>query len=378
MKYAPVMWNHARAFGQPLAAAGEDVRYLLTESYQWMVGRNRSDIEFIKSTKKSNPVSDLSSFLRKGGIDQVRQAFAQNRPRLVLFVNFNQLVDRILIREARRANPRVRIIVLIHEPYTEDKLVYGRKRAALLYFYEKLTFGLAQRADAVILPSNNAEQTWKKYSGGIGRDTRMIPLPFVDEAPTSQAKRTHISFVGQIAHAHQKGLDLFLEMVEHAPTVDPELRFRIVTGDETNALLKKLSPRARERLEIITGSPLADATIHEALRSSLVVTILQRRVMQSGTLPVAMMNATPVLVTGLVGLTQFVNDRQNGRIVEFNSTAEERLLVLREMLRDLSNMSLAARRYYEETFDSRNVTPHIPWLLGTREAVEPRPLPIQN
>lgn len=378
MKYAPVMWNHARAFGQPLATAGQDVRYLLTESYQWMTGPNRGDIETIESPKTSNPLSSLARFLRRGGATQVRKAFTQSKPRLVIFVNFNQFVDRVVIREARRANPEVRIILLIHEPYTEDKRVYGRKRATLLYFYEKLTLGLARRADSLILPSRNAEETWQKHSGRLNRDTRMIPLPFVDESPSSEADRTHISFVGQIAHAHQKGLDLFLEMIECASATHPNLRFRVVTGDDTQALLNQVSAEGRERLEVITGSPLSDEAIHEALRSSLVVTILQRRVMQSGTLPVAMMNGTPVLVTGLNGLTQFVEDGKNGRVTALNSTAEERLDILQEMVSDLSNMSRAARRYYEDTFDSRNVAIHIPWLLGINENGTLSSLPIQE
>ena len=151
-----------------------------------------------------------------------------------------------------------------------------------------------------------------------------------------------------------------------------------MTGDDTQALLNQVSAEGRERLEVITGSPLSDEAIHEALRSSLVVTILQRRVMQSGTLPVAMMNGTPVLVTGLNGLTQFVEDGENGRVTALNSTAEERLDILQEMVSDLSNMSRAARRYYEDTFDSRNVAIHIPWLLGINENGTLSSLPIQE
>ena len=378
MKYAPVMWNIARAFGQPLATAGEDVRYLLTDSYRWMVDPHRTDIETVESSKTANPLTSLASFIRKGGVTQVRHAFAQSKPRLVVFMNFNQLVDRLIIREARRANPKVRIVLLVHEPYTEDKNVYGRKRAALLYFYEKLTLGLARRADSVILPSWNAEETWQKHSRGLNRDTRTIPLPFVDESPTSQPNRTHISFVGQITHAHQKGLDLFIEMVECASKTHPELRFRIVTGDDTQSLLDQISPEGRERLEIITGNPLSDETIQDSLRSSVAVTILQRRVMQSGSLPIAMMNGTPVLVTPLRGLTQFVEEGQNGRIVGLDSTPEERLLVLQEMVSNLPTMSQAARRYYEDTFDSRNVASHIPWLLGIDEKATEPALPAQE
>ncbi|MDG2051205.1 MAG: glycosyltransferase [Myxococcota bacterium] len=373
MKYAPVMWNHARAFGQPLAGAEHEVRYLLAGSYQWMVGPERNDVDTVELPKTSNPLLSLAAFLQKGGPAQIRRSFSQNTPRLVIIVNFNQLVDRLIIREARKANPKVRIVLLIHEPHTEDKRVYGWKRSILLFFYEKFTRGLARRADALILPSPSAHETWKKYSGRIKSESKMIPLPFVDESLASQPIRTHISFVGQIAHAHQKGLDLFLEMIEAASRTHPELRFRIVTGDDTASVLSSLSQKGRKQLEVITGNPLSDKKIHEAVRSSLVVTILQRRVMQSGTLPVAMMNGTPALVTDLQGLTQFIEDHKNGRVVALNSTAEERLLVLTEMLENLPAMSLASRTCYEETFDSRNVTSHIPWLLhGKDRSDQPR------
>ena len=167
-------------------------------------------------------------------------------------------------------------------------------------------------------------------------------------------------------------------MVKCASKTHPELRFRIVTGDDTQSLLNQISPEARERLEVITDSPLSDETIQNAIRSSTVVTILQRRVMQSGSLPVAMMNGTPVLVTALRGLTQFVEEGQNGRVVALHSTPEERLLILQEMVNNLSTMSPAARRYYEDTFDSRNVTPHIPWLLGIGEDAAEPALPVQE
>ena len=167
-------------------------------------------------------------------------------------------------------------------------------------------------------------------------------------------------------------------MVECASKTHPELRFRIVTGDDTQSLLDQISPEGRERLEIITGNPLSDETIQDSLRSSVAVTILQRRVMQSGSLPIAMMNGTPVLVTPLRGLTQFVEEGQNGRIVGLDSTPEERLLVLQEMVSNLPTMSQAARRYYEDTFDSRNVASHIPWLLGIDEKATEPALPAQE
>ena len=374
MKYAPVMWNIARAIGRPLVEEGHRTRYLLSGAYDWMTGSKQpqTDVDLISTRNASNPLMSLAGFYRSGGTNQVRKAFAKAPPRILIFVNLDQFVDRFIIREAKKANPHVRIILLIHEPYTEDKKVYGWKRAGLLFVYEALTRSLIRSSAALILPSPYAARTWEKHSSRIETDFRMIPLPYLDEHCSQDLPRTHISFVGQIKHAHQKGLDLFLELVEFSAREGNDLQFRLVTGNNTDDCLKELSPAAQAKLEVVTGKPLTDAMIHKALRSSFVAVALQRRVMQSGAVPIAMMNGTPMLVSQLPGLTQFIQEGENGRSSPLQSSTKERVRVLQEIQQNIASMSLSARRYYEENFDSQNVRKHVPWLLG--EPVTGRPV----
>ena len=373
MKYAPVMWNIARAIGNSLVEEGHQTRYLLSGAYDWMTNAEepRADVELISTRNASNPLMSLAGFYSSGGAQQVRKAFAKDPPRILIFVNLDQFVDRVIIREAKKANPHVRIILLIHEPYTEDKKVYGWKRAGLLLVYEALTRSLIRNSAALILPSPHAAQTWKNHSGRIETDFRMMPLPYLDERCPQDLPRTHISFVGQIKHAHQKGLDLFLELIEFSAQEGNDLQFRLVTGNNTDECLKELSPAARSKLEVVTGTPLTDAMINKALRSSFVAVALQRRVMQSGSVPIAMMNGTPMLVSQLPGLTQFIQEGENGMSSPLQSSTEERVRILQDIQQNIDSMSRSARRYYEENFDSQNVRQHIPWLLGEPGAHRP-------
>ena len=54
---------------------------------------------------------------------KLKHAFAVDPPVLLVLLNLNQLVDRELIRLARHANPRARVVLLLHEPHTKEKLI---------------------------------------------------------------------------------------------------------------------------------------------------------------------------------------------------------------------------------------------------------------
>lgn len=370
LKYAPVMWSIGRALGEPIAAAGLPVRYLLAGDYAWLTGSDRADAEILPTRDTANPLASLMAFVRSGAFARIRRAFAEHPPRVLVVVNLNQLVDRVLVRLARRANPQVRVVLMLHEPYTEDKLVYGWRRSLLLVVFERLTRGLARRADAIVLPSANALRAYRHYYSGVAAAVGVIDLPLVDEACPDECERRYVSFLGQISHAHQKGLDLFLEMVA-AATGEADVEYRIITGNDTAALADSLDERALERLDVVSERPLSDAVIHRALRESLMVVILQRRVMQSGALPMALMNGTPVIVSDLPGLTQFVEHGDTGWVVPVESDLATRLGAVEEIRARMPAMAERCRLYFEKTFSTASVSRHVPWLLGESDPPDP-------
>lgn len=364
LKYSPVMWNHGRGLGEPVGQEGFPIRYLLASGYDWLCEDSELDVDLISLGDDSNPLLSLLSFFASGAPRKLRGLFHAHPPSMLLFVNFNPLIDRIVVRIARRANPKARIVALFHEPHTEEKLVYGWKRALLLTAYEFLSKRMVRLSDAVILPSENAGDTFHRFIPSFRGDSRVIPLVYVDVACGENLDRRFVSFVGQIGNAHQKGLDLFIEMVEENVRRSGDLAFQLVTGQSPQRLLESLSAEARASLKVVHADRLTDEAISRAIRESLAVVLLQRRVMQSGALPMALMNGTPVLVSRLAGFTEFVEEGRTARILPVDSSLDQRFNALDEIRENIDFMAPLCRRSYEEKFDSRCVAEHVPFLVG--------------
>jgi glycosyltransferase involved in cell wall biosynthesis len=364
LKYSPVMWNHGRGLGEPVGQAGFPIRYLLASGYDWLCEDSELDVDLISLGGDSNPLLSLLSFFTSGAPRKLRDLFRAHPPSMLLFVNFNPLIDRIVVRIARGANPRARIVALFHEPHTEEKLVDGWKRALLLTAYEFLSKRIVRLSDAVILPSENARDTFHRFIPSFRGDSRVIPLVYVDVACGENLDRRFVSFVGQIGNAHQKGLDLFIEMVEENVRRSGDLAFQLVTGQSPQRLLESLSAEARASLKVVHAEQLTDEAISRAIRESLAVVLLQRRVMQSGALPMALMNGTPVLVSRLKGFTEFVEEGRTARILPVDSSLDQRFNAIGEIRENIDFMAPLCRRSYEEKFDSRCVAEHVPFLMG--------------
>ncbi|MCH2185129.1 glycosyltransferase, partial [Myxococcota bacterium] len=297
-------------------------------------------------------------------LKRLRELFQEHPPSTLVFMNLNPLVDRLTIRIARKANPAVRVVSFLHEPHTTQKLVYGFKRASLLYVYEFFSRGMARLSDAVILPSENAGEVFDRFFSGFRGDARIIPLPYADERCDEEFERRYVSFVGHIGNAYQKGFDLFLEMVEENAKRSGKLVFQLVTGENPENALSALSPSARESLSVVHQDRLTDQKISQAVRQSLAVVLLQRRVMQSGVLPVAFMNGTPVIASDLEGFTEFVDEGKTGCILPVDPTLEQRFEAIERIREKIDEMAPLSRRAYEERFGRTRVAPHVPFILG--------------
>ncbi|MFP6640786.1 MAG: hypothetical protein VCC04_11130, partial [Myxococcota bacterium] len=125
LKYSPIMWTLGRGVGKPVRSSGQPVRYLLASGYGWLTEDSSLDVDLVPLPEGSNPFVALFPFLRAGIPKQLRELFQNHPPSVLVFMNLNPLVDRIVIALARRANPGVRIVTFLHEPHTIEKLIYG-------------------------------------------------------------------------------------------------------------------------------------------------------------------------------------------------------------------------------------------------------------
>ena len=359
------MWNHGQAIGEPIASTGHPTRYLFTDEYSWLIGNHREDVDLLLTTPSFNAIRESNHYHFGAGADCIREIFNQNSPSVLLFININPLADKAIMHFARKANPDVRVIYFLHEPFTNDKLVYGVRRALLLTLFELVIYWIVNRTDGIILPSWNAAEAFShRYRKKFHGETCIIALPFIDKACTKVQKRKYITFVGHVRHKHQKGVDYFIEMIEESAKRQDEKLFQLVSSNRVDDLYASLSPAAQKRLHIVNSERLTDEEISKSLRDSIAVVLLQRRVMQSGVLPMAYMNGTPVIVSDLPGFTQFGEHEKTGIVLSLESSLEERFNSVEKIHRNIDKMSVACRRYYEDTFDSRQVRMHVDWIIG--------------
>jgi len=353
------MWNHGRAYGEPIQHAGHKVKYLLDSDFDWMPKDSDLHTHLFAMRNTSNPFLGFCD-LGWSNRTKPRRIFEEDPPQIVFITNLNPIADRLVVHLARKANPSVRINCLLHEPYTEGKKVYGWKRAILLHGFGFLCRGMVKKSTAVVLPSENAKATFDRHYSSFTGISRLIPLTFFDERWHKDLDRVFFTFLGHVENAHQKGLDLFLDMVEESVNRPGDYAFQLITGKNPEEALKVLSSTARKRLRVVHQDQLSDARVNKALTESIAVILLQRRMMQSGALSSALVNGTPAIVSDLEGVTQFVKDGETGVVLPVEPTLDQRFEALDRVRAHSREMSENSRRPHEQTFDSRLIAPEIP------------------
>jgi glycosyltransferase involved in cell wall biosynthesis len=250
-------------------------------------------------------------------------------------------------------------MVWLHEPFKDDKKLYGAK-AIIIHLVELFQTLSLPYVDEVILHSRRARRLFQvKYPNFRGR-TRLIPLPFADDGPGPADGRRYISFLGRADRA--KGIDLFFQLVEGAYRQGRGDEFQIVTASDIDKHLQGLSPGAREKLRVVNRPQIADEDLRQAAAGSLAVLALYKETMQSGVIPVAWMKGAPVIGTDIEGITEWVRDRETGVIVSAQPSLEEITRGIDYISGHFGEMTRRCREEYLATFDDGNWDTQYAWL----------------
>ncbi|MEM4204755.1 MAG: glycosyltransferase [Candidatus Methanomethylicaceae archaeon] len=362
LKYAPVFKTHSFAFGEE---AGRRlncrVHYLFSRRYAWLISSDdvRGKVHYM--TISDNTLSqlwDTVCFLLGGWI-RFFFIFAQYKPYLLFFSN-PHLLNPFVTMLARCVNAQTLIISHIHEPVTYPKVrtltrsIYDRIAAAIQIWMFHLSTD-------IVLSSQYALEVFKaNYPAYRGR-IHLVPLLFEDYACTAPLPREYISYVGAV-HQH-RGIFLFLNLVRYAVQSGVDLRFQVVTKDDLSKYVKGLQARERAMLKVINKKYISDSEISEALRRSFACLVLyDYDAKQSGVIPVAYMNGTPVIATRLGGLPESVADGETGFLVSPTCSVQELLGLVQELRRRHEDMSPFCRSFFERTYHMQNWSKYYAWL----------------
>ncbi len=347
-KYAPGNWQHMESFAGRAEENGFSIRFILSKHFSWMTDSfSNMTLYITQSANFTSILLDTVLFLLYRWLILWR-LLRKDRPGVIVLVMWHPLNAVFCFLAKLAAGSR--IVAWLHEPYKQDKLIYGSK-AIIFYLVEWLQTLSMPWIDDVIVHSEFAFQAFQKRYPNFKKPVHIIPLQFRDQ-PGQKRNRQYVSFLGKAAKA--KGIEKFFELVQISTLRGLQWKFAIATSDDLTGHLAKLSPSARENLEVFYEPNLSDTTLREIASHSLVALCLYTSSLQSGVVPLSFMCGTPVVASNIKPLRVSVEHRKTGYFVSLPIQMDEVFEALIYIKNNFSSISENCRQKFLDIYDDRN------------------------
>ncbi len=270
-------------------------------------------------------------------------------------------VNFAIVRLAKYFCPEGIRAIYLHEPAKPDKAVYGWKGKFLFEMVElsqKLT--VANCTD-VLLPSPVAVELFRKYFSTYHGRIHHTPLLIPDRPYKIELKRKYFSMVGRFNFS--KRLDVLVNVANYVAERGEDFQFQVVTASNIDEYVRRLTPTAKAKVRITNHSKISDEEISQAMAQSFAVLCLHPMVTQSGVVPVAFMNGTPVIARSSPGFTQVIKHGSNGWLVGDCFSVDELIGAMKSVMNNFDSLSANARQTYLDLFAGRNWEKNYAWLL---------------
>lgn len=360
LNYSPGLWKEFKLLGDNLSQHDWSLNYLVSSGYSWLISGTIDRVRFLT---ESSSLRDVVVETIRSPIDilpRVRRLFTRCAPEFLFLYNAHPL-NTPIARLARNACPGGIRALYLHEPFVPEKSSYGRKRAFYIRINEWLQTLTLKYTTCAIVPSQHSlslfHMRYPEYPNAVYRAPILLP-----EKPVGSGRsRSHISLVGNLNRS--RGPHDFLELVKCAAKREEDLQFMIVTRSDINEAIQRLSPRARGMLEVVNKSAISDEEIARVVSQSTAIFLPHKQAAQSGNIPVAFREGTPVIARDIPGLSQHVHHKENGYLFPFDPTPEQLLEAARYVRDDFSRLSDQAREDFENIFAESNFERYYRWLI---------------
>lgn len=367
LKYGPGHWQHMKSFASCLHNRNYNIRFILSRTFKWMNKEFTDDTSYLTASRKSflSVLGDVIIFsvFRWFSFVRILKKYEVSAVLFALWHPLNFFVAKII----KKIHPEVKILYWMHEPYKEDKSDHKGKELAFTII-EYLQEVLLPLVDIVILHSMRAFNAFKFRYPHYKGEVRVIPLGYKDECkPESAASRAFdITFIGNAAKA--KGIDAFFEIVKKNMEIGAGLALQLVTSSRIDTYLNGLQAGWEKYLKVINKPAISDDEMREACAISYSVITPYKETTQSGVIPVAFMNGTPVIGTDIEGLHEYITDKINGVYIPKNFSYSDVASALNYIKANFSEMSQNARKSFQEIWSDRNWDKYYAWLIQLLEA----------
>jgi glycosyltransferase involved in cell wall biosynthesis len=363
IKYAPGLFKEFTTMGKKLEEQGFSVKYLISKEYEWMVENNGFDIIYISSSKNMFGILIETACYYFGMRRKLKNVFKESFPDFTCVYNPHPLNAALLKLAKRIKSDGIRTIYL-HEPGKPKNASYGFKGNLFFRIVDFCQKKAVSMTTDVILPSPFAVQRFRQFFPDYSRRIHYAPILLSDSSVKTNQKRKYFTIIGRFNFSKQ--LDEFIELINYAAGRQ-NYEFQIVTASNIDSYISKLSHQARQKVHIVRQSRITDKQISTALSQSVAVFCIHSNVTQSGVVPVAFMNSTPVIARSSPGLTQFVKHNINGWVVNDNFSICDLLWAMNSVKENFDRLSKNSRNSYLELFDKKNWGKYYGSLLGCLE-----------
>ena len=361
-KYAPGLLKEFLLLGRNIQRHGWHVKYLLSSEYGWMLEGLDIDVAFVSSSKSVSQI--LLDIMRYPfAMKKVcTESFQSAKPAFICFYNTHPL-NFAIARLANRFSLDGIRAVFLHEPAKPDKARYGWKGSLFFRITELIQKISIISSTDVILPSSLAMRLFSKYFPRYHGKSHYAPILIPDCPGQSVGKRRYFSIVGRFNFS--KRLDTFIDAANYAAQNGLNFHFQIVTSSPIDKSIKQLTPQANEKVRIINRNNISDKDISKAIAESFAVLCLHSMVTQSGVVPVAFMNSTPVIVPDEPGFTQFVRHKSNGWVLPEGFSNRDIVEAMESVRQNFDSLHAGARHSYLDLFAENNWQKHYTWLIDS-------------
>lgn len=360
IKYAIGLHKEFILMGRKLKEQGIEVRYLLSRHYRWMHKEPLSETSFV--TNSSNWLTMLIDSLGFFLWRWIKLLFLlkKQRPDFLCLYNPHPL-NPFIARLVKRNFPEAITALYLHDPYKPDKSSYGFKKSIYIKLVEVIQKLTVRYMDYVISPSEYSAHLYKKYYPEFNGKNYIAPLLIPDKWVNEKTERRVFSIIGG-AHS-ATGHDTFIEIVNYAAEKDLDYEFVLISSSNIAKYIEKLTENGRQKVKIVNKGSITDSEIDEVIRASYAVFRLDKEVTQSGVLPVAYMNKTPIIARDIQGLTQHVDHMKNGYVIPFECLPVDAVKAMEYVRTNFTELSNNARRAYGEVWAEWQFDKHYCWLL---------------
>lgn len=323
LRFAPGHIAHLRAYRELFSSLGCEIKLFVDKNYQGFID-DSSDVVFLNT-----PAEIL-----------------QWNPDRVF--SYNIANDNIgLAKQCKKG--KVPFFYVLHEPCDSFKetLSLGKRMPRRLAA-NAVNYLTAHYAHKVVLASENGKKKYLSYMKGCNKNYAVFPLIFCDDYDAAQTiERKYFSFIG--GFTEPRACSAYLDFVKYSIRKQLGYKFCVATRNSIDGYINDPVIKAAiddGSLVVSAGKPMTSEEINRHYREAICAWNAYKMSTQSGVLPNALMQGTPVLVTDRGDSADIVNDKQEVCFISLPHNNEEIKNSINYIRENLERMSTKAR----ETF----------------------------